>query len=54
MNSQIRYIEYLKKLVTRLNLIIKKYETSKVDLTDDDKETIKATIETFLRTEKQL
>ena len=53
MNREIQYISYLKELSKDLNRIIKKIERH-VDLTDDDKRTLRITISAFLENEKKL
>ncbi len=56
MNDQVEYIEYIKYLKTltkHLQAVVKKIEQKK-DIDDDDREVIKATIQAFLKTEKEL
>jgi hypothetical protein len=53
MNREIEFIIYLKKHVANLNRIVKKIDNYR-DLTDEDRNTIKATIEAFLRMERNL
>lgn len=53
MSREIEYIIYLKKHVANLNRIVRKIDNYR-DLTAEDRETIKATLEAFLKMERNL
>lgn len=52
MLEKVKYIYYLKEFSKKVNLIIKKIESNKDELNDQDRETIKILTEAFLKTEK--
>lgn len=52
MPEYIKFIDYLTRISDNINLIIKKIDKNIGEVDDQDRETIRAIIEAFIKTEK--
>ena len=53
MIQKVSYVAYLKKFSKQLDSILKKIETNRIELDENDREVIRVTIESFVNFERQ-
>lgn len=53
MLQRVKYIDYLRKFSKRLNSILENIEKNKNEISDEDRDVIEATLDAYLKIERE-